>query len=328
MFKKKKSDVSSGVETKTPQKELTPKQKKRRNRRLFRLLVLALLVGFGWAGYDNLKTKSKTQIPTKTENPFTIQSADTIPVAPLVSDASDTKKTSVVFRNDELKSETKKNDTEVLAVEEADTLTEATKTPPQEPEYTDPIAEEIPEHSAQEVTQPSSTQEAHHYTLRDALTFRDNFLSEKPCGDDFRKLILSDTKTEAVQAVIKDTSHFCLTTNNVYGELSEAFLTAKQNTLIHYYYLEDNEWMAKIKSAVTQLIKIRNLNPQTNDVPAILDRAHNAIEAKNIALTTELIASLPQNLQHDFDMFLEQAQNYTNASSSLERLILSYAKGE
>ena len=54
----------------------------------------------------------------------------------------------------------------------------------------------------------------------------------------------------------------------------------------------------------------------------------NTLEQKNIAQTVELIASLPDYLQPEFDAFLEKAKNYADAATALENLILSYAKGE
>ena len=334
MFKKKKSEKQPVAIPSPEQKVLNPKQKKRRNRRIFRLIVLALLLGFGWAGYHNLKHKSMAQIPAKTGTPFTIQPAKSVPVNPNDVDTSNVKKSSVLFQQPSNLSTDIKNSIQPETLKENSDETANKAEHPKEPEApiltveeTD-IPNETPNQLETDIEQDLSVSGTQTYTLRDALAFRDHFLSEQPCGEDFRKLILSDNKTNTAQEVIKNTSYFCLTTNNVYGELTNAFISAKQNALIRYYYEKDNEWMAKIKSTLLHVIQIRNLNPNSDDTPAVLDKAHNAIEAKNIALATELIASLPDNLQNDFDGFLKKAENYAEAASSLERLILSYAKGE
>ena len=166
------------------------------------------------------------------------------------------------------------------------------------------------------------------YTLKDALIFRDHFLSEQPCGNDFRKLILADNKSKSAQDVIKNTSYFCLTTNNVYQELYTLFLSAKQKALIHNYEVTYPRWKAKLYAFLTRIIQIRNLNPTGETISDNLDRAQNALENKNVEIATQKIAQLPSQMQPFFLEFLEKAQNYADASNALENLILSYAKGE
>ena len=173
-----------------------------------------------------------------------------------------------------------------------------------------------------------STDDRASYSLQDALIFRDHFLSEQPCGNDFRKLILTDNKTEAAKNVIKETSYFCLTTNNVYGELNSLFETAKKNALIQYYKDTCSKYKARFYIFLTYIIRVRNLNPIGDSVPALLDRAQNATQNKNIALATQTIRELPSQLQAAFADFLQKAKNYADASKALENLILSYAKGE
>lgn len=167
-----------------------------------------------------------------------------------------------------------------------------------------------------------------HFTPADALNLRDNFLSEEPCGDDLRKLIMSDNQSEAAQAVIKDTSYFCFATTNVQNELKNLFLKSKKEALIRYYKEHDPRWKYRLKKVFVTLVKTRNLNPTGNTVPDLLDRAHNALMAKNMTLTIETLAMLPDNIRAMFTEFMQKTENFVKAKTALDALILSYSKGE
>lgn len=86
--------------------------------------------------------------------------------------------------------------------------------------------------------------------------------------------------------------------------------------------------MARIKVVLARLIKVRKLNPVGDTVPDLLDRAHNAMDSKNIALAVETIKELPQNIQIPFHTFLEKTNGYIDAKAALDALVLSYTKGE
>ena len=331
MFKKKKKTdtIHNQIESQNPKTE-NPKRKKRRSRHIFRLVIVLSVCALGWATYDNLKQNiAKTNIKTTTVD---IQSAKNIPVNPAEVNTSKVSEKSVLFKTTKMPEQPGIKESDEKHVQPVTT---------NQPETTDIIAEKneiIPdEMDKKEVSEDILEEQieialsdtpTHIYSLKDALIFRDHFLSEKPCGDDFRKLILSDNERSVVQEVIKSTSYFCLTTNNVYGELDNVFKQAKQNALIKYYYMQDSEWLAKIKSIAVRIIQIRDLNPSSDNVPAILDRIQNTLIEKNISQTVELIATLPDYLQPEFETFLEKAKNYADASAALENLILSYAKGE
>lgn len=167
-----------------------------------------------------------------------------------------------------------------------------------------------------------------HFTAKDALELRDNFLSEQPCGDDLRKLIMSDNQSQAAQDVIKDTSYFCFATTNVQNELKNLFLQSKKEALIRYYKEHDARWKYRLKKVFVSLVKIRNLNPTGDTVPDLLDRAHNALTEKNMTLTIETLAKLPDNLRPMFTEFMQKTNNFVKAKAALDALILSYAKGE
>lgn len=167
-----------------------------------------------------------------------------------------------------------------------------------------------------------------HFTAADALELRDNFLSEEPCGDDLRKLIMSDNQSQAAQDVIKATSYFCFATTNVQNELKNLFLKSKKEALIRYYKEHDARWKYRLKKVYVSLIKTRNLNPTGNSVPDLLDRAHNALLEKNMTLTIETLSKLPDNIRPVFTEFMQQTNNFVKAKAALDALILSYAKGE
>ena len=332
MFKKHKKTPS--IDNQAEQKNIkveNPKRKKRRSRHIFRLVILVSVCALGWAAYDNLKQNvAKTNIKAKT---FDIQPAKNIPVNPAMVNTSEISEKSILFKNEQKPEQTEEKNTHPTVITEPETsdvrveeieITE--RTPSQESINKEKA--EVETVLEEEIENTLSDTPTVTYSLKDALIFRDHFLSEKPCGDDFRKLILSDNKQAVVQEVIKSTSYFCLTTNNVYGELNNIFKKAKTNALVKYYYMQDSEWMAKIKSVAIRFVQIRNLNPVSDDIPSILDRAQNTLIEKNIAQTVELIASLPDYLQPEFETFLEKAKNYADAANALENLILSYAKGE
>ena len=330
MFKKKKKTINVDNAVKhSPARPENPKRKKRRARHIFRLIILLSVCALGWATYDNLKQNvAKTNIKTSI---FDISSAKEIPVNPIDIDTSNVKAKSILFNPQQIPEQTErklKTETQPNTDVSIPQTIHTTLPKPEETIIPTETTTVIPSVLEEQIEVALSDTPTPVYSLKDALIFRDHFLSEKPCGDDFRKLILSDNKQSVVQEVIKATSYFCLTTNNVYGELDNVFKKAKQNALIKYYYAQDSEWLAKIKSVAIRIIQIRDLNPVSDDIPAILDRAQNTLIEKNIAQTVELIASLPDNLQPEFETFLEKAQNYADASAALENLILSYAKGE
>ena len=352
MFRKKQSDKQSPQVKEPQQKEQNPKQKQRRNRRIFRLVVLVLLVCFGWAGYNNLKNKSMPQLPKKSDDSLAIQSAKSIPVNP----------NNMLIVNEKQLTGLEKSETIVASKSTVvpmpkvvlPTYVHPTKTPdvppipkdlsqPTETKSKEPtnIISNTKENTKSDENLTPSIQELEEqievaladnptsdYSLRDALIFRDHFLSEQPCGDDFRKLILSDDKTPITQEVIKSTSYFCLTTNNVYGELNGAFISAKKQALIQSFYQNNSKWKARILSFLSRLVQVRNLNPKGDTPSDLLDKAHKALDNKNIALTVEIISDLPPYMQSEFQNFLEKSKNYADAANALENLILSYAKGE
>lgn len=139
---------------------------------------------------------------------------------------------------------------------------------------------------------------------------------------------MSDNQSQAAQDVIKDTSYFCFATTNVQNELKNLFLKSKKEALIRYYKEHDARWKYRLKKVFVSLIKVRNLNPTGDTVPDLLDRAHNALMAKNMTLTLETLSKLPDNIRPVFTEFTQKTNNFVKAKAALDALILSYAKGE
>lgn len=182
--------------------------------------------------------------------------------------------------------------------------------------------------NAQNTDAPHAASSKIHFTVADALELRDNFLSGEPCGDNLRKLIMSDNQSKAAQDVIKDTSYFCFATTNVQNELKNLFLKSKKEALIRYYKENDARWKYRLKKVFVSLIKVRNLNPTGDTVPDLLDKAHNALMAKNMTLTLETLSKLPDNIRSMFAEFTQKTNNFVKAKAALNALILSYAKGK
>ncbi len=182
--------------------------------------------------------------------------------------------------------------------------------------------------NAQNADAPHAASSKIHFTVADALELRDNFLSGEPCSDNLRKLIMSDNQSKAAQDAIKDISYFCFATTNVRNELKNLFLKSKKEALIRYYKENDARWKYRLKKVFVSLVKVRNLNPMGDTVPNLLDKAHNAFIAKNMTLTLETLSKLPDNIRPMFTEFTQKTNNFVEAKTALDALILSYAKGE
>lgn len=266
----------------------------------FRLIVVALILIIGGGIYRNLQMKKEESAKIPANALFVPKMVKEKKIEPVLPEIKET-----LPNPEEIKVEVQKEQ-QVLSL-----IEQEAKQDPQ-------LAEEIKQDDSSQVPDFGATE---------ALIFRDHFISEAPCGEDFRKLILSEKKTKTIGKVIKTTSSFCLTTNNVYDELRLSFRAAKKKALVALYKQDPNPWKARIKSILAHVIKVRNLNPTEETVEDTLDRAHNALEGKNIALTVEMIGKLPENLQPYFTDFLARTKDYIEAKKALDELVLSYTKG-
>lgn len=326
MFKKKKSkktDTEPVTETK-PAKV----SKKSKKRWIFWLIILIVAAFLGANIYKNLTQRKITvkKDTSKVTAPFVIQKADSIPVNPQTLDLG-----ALAKMPDPVK-ETK------TQVPEATDIMPVLNDKPVIPE----VSEEIPEMTDTDLAEEPAVIEPAEiknqvekklnetqksaYSLPEALTFRDHFLSEQPCADDFRKLILTEVKTPEIQEVIRLTSYFCLTTTNVLGELNKSFTGAKKQALIRYYRHQQPQWKGQVKAFFARIVKVRDLNPEGQSVPAVLDRAHNALEEKNITLCVQTLNTLPDYIKPVFNQFFKETTSYTEAAEALDSLVLSYEK--
>lgn len=171
-------------------------------------------------------------------------------------------------------------------------------------------------------------QNEHDFTAGDALRFRDHFLSDQPCAEDLRHLMFSDVKNKQAQEVIRTTSQFCLTAINGYTELTDLFVKSRKQALKQYYQELNPGWTSKMRGLLTSVITVRNLNPTGNTVPEILDRAHNALVAKDVDVSVEVIDTLPPSIKESFTEYIQKTKGYIEAKTALDRFVLSYAKGE
>lgn len=272
---------------------------------VFRLIVLILIVIIGSGIYRNLQMKKAEQTKVHANALFVAKKIPEKVMAPVLPEGTG------AIQALEEKNETTADQTQeekIIADIKAD-------------EKVNAALDKKIEQTGDLKIKPDS------FNASDAMTFRDHFMSEEPCGEDFRKLILSEKKSKIIHTVIKTTSSFCLTTDNIYADLKLSFRKAKKEALISLYREDTSSWRAHLKVALAHVIKIRNLNPTEETVEDTLDRAHNALEAKNIALTVEMLKKLPQKLQPFFKDFLTRTQDYVEAKTALDELVLSYTKG-
>lgn len=341
-------DTAKPENIKQPTKENKTVKPKTKKRRVFRLFILCLLTIIGVGIYFNLSHSAiYTPFPQETID-IDIHSSDTIPVNPNNIKITNAKQLEpVILPTQEAQPEEKANTSTEDPTKTEISISDATTETPVEskpssitsesalnnPTDAAQIDTSTPEQKQPEIQTdkqsiPNTPSSMEAYSIQKALNFRDHFLSEQSCADDLRELILSEQKSEAIQQVIQDTSYFCLTTQNVYSELNDLFSRAKKQALIHSFHQNNPTWQAYLLTALTYMIQIRNLNPTGDTLADKLDRAQNALLNQQVARSAEIISTLPQETKQFFTVFLDKANNYTDAVSALDNLILSYAKGE
>ncbi|MGN1063618.1 MAG: hypothetical protein ACI4QM_04785 [Alphaproteobacteria bacterium] len=362
----KKQNVSERPPLNHGQIPLEKGKRKIKKRWIFRAIILTFLVIAGMGIYHNLnRPKAVQKNAEKTPIPFVVQQKDNAPVKnrqadkhpttdadkPLIKDKA---ATSLTLQQKPIKTVvevTEFKDTSLPVQPDKNTpipVAQVIKTPLQPTTATDitehksdPIASDTTKttvkneesgsapteiQSADDTLPDTKPKTRSDYTLQDALIFRDHFLSEQSCANDFRKLILTDVKTFQMQEVITKTSYFCLSEPTVSDDLTAAFATAKKKALIRYYENQQPAWKGKIRAFLSSLIKVRNLNPTGSQVPDLLDKAHNALDGKNMTLCLETLNYLPETIKPIFARFSADAVRYTDAAGALDALILSYEK--
>ena len=176
---------------------------------------------------------------------------------------------------------------------------------------------------------PVKTQQPIGFTLKEALDFKEHFLTEDSCHTDYQKLLNLSDKTKEVVDVLNDLAPYCLSNQKPVKNLREAFLKDKKEALIVYYKENNPAWLAYLKAIPASLIEIRKINPQANKPKDILYKAQNEILSQNVSKAIEYVTMLPLSMQRKMNNFYREAAIYNRAKNSLDQLILSFEiKGE
>ncbi len=191
----------------------------------------------------------------------------------------------------------------------------------------------------EETTPPNTTTEkqpetiitatSNTFSLRDALLFKEHFLTEESCFNDYQKLLNTPNKTQEALNVLNDLSPYCLTNQQPVDNVREAFLENKKRALIVSYKEKNPSWLAYIKAIPASIIEIRKVNPLKNKPKDILYKAQNEIYRQNVSKAVDFINQLPLSMQKEMKDFFREAAIYTRAKNSIDMLILSFEyKGE
>lgn len=202
-----------------------------------------------------------------------------------------------------------------------------------------PSDEPIVDQSQVEENPPSANEEAplnvqeqpkmDGFSLADAILFKEHFLTEESCFDDYQKLLNASNKTILARDVLNNLSPYCLSNQSAIKNVREAFLKNKKNALIVYYKENNPNWLAYLKAIPAILVEIRKINPTNSKPKDILYRAQNEINSQNISKAIDLITKLPLSMQQKMTDFYREAAIYNRAKNSIDQLILSFeVKGE
>ncbi len=167
------------------------------------------------------------------------------------------------------------------------------------------------------------------FSLADALLFKEHFLTEESCYEDYQKLLNASNKSNLENDVLNNLSPYCLSNQSAIKNVQDAFLKNKKKALIVYYKENNPSWIAYLKAIPASLIEIRKINPTENTPKDILYKAQNEIDSQNISKSIDLITKLPLSMQQKMTDFYREAAIYNRAKNSIDQLILSFeVKGE
>ena len=196
-------------------------------------------------------------------------------------------------------------------------------------DITPSISETKTEISETEQNKTTETIQPFGFSLKEALEFKERFLTEDTCHTDYQKLLNLSNKTNEVMDVLNDLAPYCLSNQKPVENLREAFLKDKKEALIVYYKENNPTWLAYLKVIPASLIEIRKINPRTNKPKDILYKAQNEILSQNVSKAIEYVTMLPLSMQRKMNNFYREAAIYNRAKNSLDQLILSFEiKGE
>lgn len=167
------------------------------------------------------------------------------------------------------------------------------------------------------------------FTLGDALLFKEHFLTEESCFDDYQKLLHASGKTPEALDVLNNLSPYCLTNQPPVKNVRDAFLQDKKKALIVSYREKNPFWIAYLKAIPASIIEIRKINPTTNKPKDILYKAQNEINRQNVSKAVDYVTQLPLPMKLVMKDFYHEAAIYNRAENSIDMLILSFEyKGE
>lgn len=167
------------------------------------------------------------------------------------------------------------------------------------------------------------------FSLQDALLFKEHFLTESSCYDDYQKLLYAKNKTPQALDVLNDLSPYCLSHQEPVENVRIAFLNDKKKALIASYKENNPLWLAYIKAIPASLIEFRKINPKSEKPKDLLFKAQNELYRQNVAKAVAYVTKLPLSMQREMKGFYREAAIYNRAKMSIDQLILSFEdKGE
>lgn len=195
----------------------------------------------------------------------------------------------------------------------------------------EPITNELSLNSPSSTTQeePQQQTQMDGFTLLDALQFKEHFLTETSCYEDYQKLLNASYKSIFATDVLNNLSPYCLSHQSAVENVKNAFLKNKKKAIIAYYKENNPNWIAYLKAIPATLIEIRKINPIDDTPKDILHRAQNEIYKQNISQAVDYVTKLPLLMQQKMTDFYREAAIYNRAKNSIDQLILSFEnKGE
>ncbi|MBQ8558168.1 MAG: hypothetical protein IJ440_05190 [Alphaproteobacteria bacterium] len=164
------------------------------------------------------------------------------------------------------------------------------------------------------------------YTMRQALMFKDRFLTGSSCYTDYQALMRIANKTPQMKEVLNNLSPYCLRLIPANESVKNAFLKNKRQALVAMYQAKSPLWLSYLKTVLVYLVEIRKLNPTTSRPKDLLYKVQNEIYQNNITQADKLAKQLPIHMQRALPDFFREAEIYLRAEESLNKLILSFGK--
>lgn len=159
--------------------------------------------------------------------------------------------------------------------------------------------------------------------MEKALALRDDFLMGRDCFSSYN-IVINTAKSKAIPNVIEKVAAFCVNGNNTYKELEKNFTSNRKKALSVMYRESNTSWMGRVQSMTVQIIQIRDLNPKGIKPRNLLDRAHNALDNREIEESVVILEKLPPKTLNEMTPYIQSAEDFIEAKHALDQLILSY----